>query len=307
MRSLYIYSITTLIVLNFAGCTASENVTKFTPPLKEPILVKPAEPAVTVEDRDPLEEILNRKCPTTLREAVQNDEEDYQEFKKQSYPMIGDCLYNKDKKSVFEKPIYTMMLAGEFTPGSKLMPALKDNGYLQLGFTDEWFRFSKNDVLRIFLATGTDGAEAAPRTGTYLLINEKTGKIEKLGTTAKLPAYFGTNLSPDNSKAIDIESGFDLETGKKKSSTKIYLFDFEKLQRTKLLYTVPKGKSILEANVYGGYYPIHESLEWLDNRHIQIKLANSDVEGLAKEKSSDIHTGQDEYEFDPKPIIISVF
>jgi len=138
-------------------------------------------------------------------------------------------------------------------------------------YADEWFRFEDNNKLYIFLK-GAAGCGGCVFNGPYLIINLSSGLIE--GKYFDLPYLPNLVLSPN--KKVAIEATWD-EDG---NNTKLYLFDFTINKRKKLIYEIPKDKSIL---IQGdGVYLANGAINWDNDSTIKIQLYEKGTDGYSK-------------------------
>ncbi|MBD3231406.1 hypothetical protein GF322_01970 [Candidatus Dependentiae bacterium] len=204
----------------------------------------------------------NKDCE---EEILNSEEKQIQKIiNRNRFNVINGCLYDGQNKALkYNLFAYTHTdFFGQKTDG--------------IGeAANEWFRFEHNNNLYIFLKGGA-GCGGCVFNGPYLIINLNSGAIK--GEYSDLPYLPYLVLSPN--KKMALEANWD-----EGNNTKIYLFDFITNKREKLIFEIPKDKSIL---VQGhGVYLMEDAVIWVDNSTVKIQLYEQATDGYAKSEYID--------------------
>jgi hypothetical protein len=238
--------------------------------LKE-VLNPPPELSKEEQEAEHQEALLNQTCPEDPKElrgvpegAGESD----------TYEVLQGCLYYRGER-VFLKNLYSLALAGAFgEPYKEGLGTDPETGAKPLGeLLDEWFRFSHNGDLYIFLKGGA-GCECW-FDGPYLVIDELTSRIEF--KSADIPDEQNIIRSPNNKRAIEFE--FFWSDGYPDSNEQVfYLYDFTALKRVRELYRVPAGATMVICEL--GCSPMLEAVHWVDDTHIEIHPVKRAEDGM---------------------------
>lgn len=203
------------------------------------VLVDEASTEHSVECEKKMDERINRNEPNESSHFITyNDggagvlfldwnEETIARLYQNDYNVIDGCLYKNGSRAMkYSLHLYARTnFFGEID---------ENNLNARLGTTNlnEWFRFSRDGKLHVFLWSGA-GCGGCVFNGRYLQIDQKTGAVE--GKYVDMPYMMYLILSPDRTQAIhSVMSDND--------GADLYLYDFIALKDTKKLYTVPQGK-----------------------------------------------------------------
>lgn len=178
------------------------------------------------------------------------------EVSSNQYNIVNGCLYRNNDR-VFEYNLLVYDFAGFFDEKTSLGE-----------WAEEWFRFTENQNLYIFLK-GAAGCGGCVFNGPYLVVDLESETIEM--KYADLPYLPKLILSPSKKLAIEVDWADYLSED---NLIKLYLYDFLTTQRTNLVYELPDDKTIL---IQGhGVYVIKDAISWLNNSTIQIQLFEKD-------------------------------
>lgn len=217
-------------------------------------------PAENEKENEPVEDIS--LCEAIIEEAINNEyhKSDQSEIdniikkaEKNTYNIFNGCIY-KDGQSLFEKDLSVKISDGFFGD-------VKNSRNFVEGIY-EWFRVEKDNYLYVYLVAYR-GCGGCVYNGPFLKIDLKTGEVS--GHNSNIPYLPNLFLSPDRLSAVEVS--FDHGA---KSEIELYIYDFIRDERTKLIYTMPKDKTILYDG--DGTYPMDDSIKWLNDNTLEIQL-----------------------------------